>query len=318
VTCKKDKKMILPNPIACGANDSCANAMCHQYKYGHYQTMMSSRADGKGHPHCGKDVKSHHIVATHDLFLINEKDTYTKHRCYTYDDECICECVDAPTYVTKKVVGLTGKATSNKATILEGARHQEGTIQGNAIGIDLRNHVKKVRGQYVRHWNGQGVLMPLHPKDHEMEKYGQMAHQNVFMAKDRFWKPPSYYVSQEEVDAVKKCCTKFTSLAWINIERKCDTVATATTAQIKEWLAEMSPTVTNVRVQAWLTANSCEAPKYGTYSQKSFPAIGGYDAIANGPDYNVNDQHHEITTDQVGGHEKRASFKSTIQFSDEA
>jgi len=50
-------------------------------------------------------------VTTHNIEVINEHDSYSKHRCYVYDNKCTCECLDFA------------------------ANFQEGTIQGNANGI---------------------------------------------------------------------------------------------------------------------------------------------------------------------------------------
>jgi hypothetical protein len=301
--------------------------------------------------------------------LINEKDSYTKHRCYTYDDECICECVDAPTYVNR--VGLTYEAggsngpTGNTPTAPQEIRnrHQEGNLQASLAGLDLKrstltglDHVKAFSAHKVRRWNANGQLIPLNDDGAN----GRMTGQSVFQKKDRFWKPPNYYVSHEEVEAIKTCCEKpnMQNAPWISHnsafagmtagdhpmhvhdssmaragatwdtwkhtsalkggqdhatnpargEQKCADIKDASEAQIKEWLAEISPTITNEHVKQWLNANACAAPQYGTYTD-GWTGNPGYDAINDGPDYDVNDQVHSNPS------KSRPSSKSTIQFS---
>jgi hypothetical protein len=298
------------------------------------------------------------------LFLINEKDSYTKHRCYTYDDECICECVDAPTYVNR--VGLTYEAggsngpTGNTPTRPQEIRnrHQEGTLQAslNPNVPSLKNKVKTFSAHKVRHWNANGQLIPINDDG----SAGRMTGQSVFEKKNRFWKPPNYYVSHEEVDAIKACCGKpnMQNAPWISHneafagmtagdhpmhvhnssmartgatwdtwkhtsalkggqdhgtnptrdEQKCADIKDASDAQVKEWLAEISPTITNEHVQKWLTVNGCNQAQYGTYTD-GWTGDTGYDAIHDGPDYDVNDQVHSNPS------KTRASSKSTIQFS---
>jgi len=38
--------------------------------------------------------KANRIVATHNIEVINEHDSFRKHRCYRYKNKCICECLD--------------------------------------------------------------------------------------------------------------------------------------------------------------------------------------------------------------------------------
>merc|ERR1712086_875262 len=199
-------------------------------------------------------------------------------------------------------------------------RHQEGTVQGNAAGGPKKS---------FRHWNNNKHL-------------GRMVGQKVFLAKHRFWKPPSYYVSHEEVLAIKRCCEKEVNkgVEWINHNSKKSVAATShkffkdphyaysakatcaevkgeTAAQIKERLAELAPTITNKHVVDWLSANNCGSATYGT--QKNNQGKKGYNyntdgsnsaqfrggASTHGTNYNVNDMHHTI------GGTKRASDRSS-------
>merc|ERR1712153_238643 len=38
--------------------------------------------------------KANRIVTTHNIEVINEHDSYRKHRCYKYGKKCVCECLD--------------------------------------------------------------------------------------------------------------------------------------------------------------------------------------------------------------------------------
>merc|ERR1719157_486693 len=38
--------------------------------------------------------KANRIVTTHNIEVINEHDSYRKHRCYKYGNKCVCECLD--------------------------------------------------------------------------------------------------------------------------------------------------------------------------------------------------------------------------------
>merc|ERR1711966_404439 len=81
VDCKRDEEKFFPvHP--CKASDAYQNSM---------RTV-------KGRPTCGQKIKMHHIKTTHYSRMQNEFDTFTKHRCYMFSNQCVCECVDAPEY----------------------------------------------------------------------------------------------------------------------------------------------------------------------------------------------------------------------------
>jgi len=279
----------------CGANDAYAKATKNEYMYnGHAlgssgQVAEVSANGGRGDPRCGMTTKSHHIEATHNLFQINEYDTYTKHRCYTYDNTCICECVDAPEfsdYTTREDGPGKDKFTN---------RFQEGTVQGAAKITP--NMVEKHSNLKIRKWTADAHL-------------GQMEHQMVFKRSDRFWKPPSYYVPHEEVLAVKKCCEKeiMLDVDFINPAKKCSDFRSLSDDVIKTHLQAMSPTLTNDQLVNWLDNNGCDAAVYGTQND---PQTGksGYDYIQNGPNYDVNDMHHAGAANRAAwSGEKRGSF----------
>jgi len=42
---------------------------------------------------CETDSTRNFVVATHDVERINNHDSYTQHRCYNYNSECVCECI---------------------------------------------------------------------------------------------------------------------------------------------------------------------------------------------------------------------------------
>lgn len=60
--------------------------------------------------------------------VINTKDSHKKHRCYSYLDTCVCECIDD---VDFEYVGGNPYPT----TTTTDSRYQEGTVQGNTAGI---------------------------------------------------------------------------------------------------------------------------------------------------------------------------------------
>merc|ERR1712070_47769 len=233
---------------------------------------------------------------------INEQDSYTKHRCYTYRNECVCECVDSPTYVNNLDVG--DKPWGGDKTLIRN-RHQEGTVQGNEANVPKNGRLQLSQssvlgpgghGKNFRHWNANRHL-------------GRMVNQAVFHKKDKFWKPPSYYVSQEEVEAIKRCCDQETNsgVAWMKSGESCSHLKGETAAQIKERLAELSPTVTNTQVVDWLSNNGCGPAQYGQRTSLSNHR-SGYNANTDGSglDYDVNDMHHTV------GGQKRASHRAAF------
>jgi len=213
----------------------------------------------KGRPTCGQKVKTHHIVSTHDLFLINEKDTFTKHRCYTYNNNCVCECVDAPEFEDSTTTH--GDHRTAPITQTYSDRYQQGTIQGSAAGLAgsrTKEWANKNGGtnHKTREWVN-GVIT------HGINSLGRMSGQKVFRATNKFWKPPQYYVSENEIKAVKKCCEKEIMLdqTFTHPAHNCRDFRAETPAQIKARLLSLSPTLTNTQLLSWLSVNGCDAPK---------------------------------------------------------
>jgi len=243
----------------------------------------------KGHAHCGEAVKTHHIVSTHNLFLINERDTYTKHRCYTYMDECICECVDSPTYVRDLNVGNKPWG-GDKTKVLD--RFQDGTIAGKRVNVPAGGSVMLAQSSRLGAGGHKLNIRKFTASGH----LGRMSGQSVFRAKDKFWKPPSYYVSQEEVEAIKRCCDREekAGVAWLKSGESCTHLKGESVAQIKERLAELPTTITNSKVVAWLSSNSCGPAQYGQQKSISGNGKSGYNHNNDGTgiDYDVNDRHH--------------------------
>jgi hypothetical protein len=233
------------------------------------------------------------------LQLINEYDTYTKHRCYTYDSTCICECVDAPEFTDyNQHQDANDLATTVRKNFTN--RFQEGTVQGK--DVVTAGLVKRYSDHKERRWNQFGHL-------------GQMEHQKIFFAKDRFWKPPSYYVPHEEILALKACCEQevLLDVDFISPAGTCEEYRLLPPAVIKKHLMAMSPTLTNAALTNWLANAGCnDKVVYGTQTDGN-TGDQGYDYSQNGPDYDVNDMHHasQSQRDAWDG-QTRGSLRSTI------
>merc|ERR1712070_209902 len=171
----------------------------------------------------------HHIKTTHYSRMQNEFDTFTKHRCYMFSNQCVCECVDAPEYADH-----TGARIN---------RHQDGTIQGNKAGIP-KGH-KIVWSEHKDRFFEHGHL-------------GRITGQSVFKAKDKFWKPPAYFISKAEIEGIKKCCSKTDIIHTADPTfPNCAEVRGADDVMIKMHLAEITPTITNIQIKKWLGDHGC-------------------------------------------------------------
>merc|ERR1740130_515465 len=73
-----------------------------------YYKDMNEHNDKDNCDYDGK--KANRIVTTHHLHVVQEKASYSKHRCYNFQGKCVCECVD------------------------DASKYQMGTKQGAAAG----------------------------------------------------------------------------------------------------------------------------------------------------------------------------------------
>merc|ERR1712063_22570 len=146
------------------------------------------------------------VVATHNIEVINNHDSYSKHRCYVYNGNCVCECLDFADFF------------------------QDGTKQRGD------GHKGAVAGSQI-----QTVAS--------------------LTAAGKFWKAPSYYISQNEVTAIKNCCAQEVAInpAFILPAHKCSEVATATDAQIMASLTNLAAggSITNAKIIQWLHEQGC-------------------------------------------------------------
>merc|ERR1712028_228297 len=94
--------------------------------------------------------KANRIVTTHNIEVINEHDSYRKHRCYKYGNKCVCECLD---------FSDNFQSTRNKGAIANNGIDTVATLQAAiAKGMYDNNAIKK-----WLHDNGCGK----HNKNHK-------------------------------------------------------------------------------------------------------------------------------------------------------
>jgi len=127
VTCKHDHNHRFVNP-ALKELDGCdryGNVHGDNFVAG---SILDKRFNKLLHSECNfKGRKTKRIVTTHDVELMNEHDSFRKHRCYSYKGKCMCECIENSDYF------------------------MDGTIQGNAVGNTEHRDVSE--GQSLRHDN---------------------------------------------------------------------------------------------------------------------------------------------------------------------
>jgi len=142
------------------------------------------------------------LVTTHNLEVINEHDSYAKHRCYKYGTDeapqCTCECIDDEAFFMD---------TTHKG------KNADQSIQTIA----------------------------------------------TLKAAGKFWKAPNYWISHNEVQAVKKCCAEEVAInpEFILPAHSCADVLAATDEVIKTRIEELEPTTSNTKIINWLKAQGC-------------------------------------------------------------
>jgi hypothetical protein len=181
VTCEHDNGQW----VVGGGREKEALAMGHKAgafdKMGHFGAILSKLAGcdlSKNHGNYGKDLtaplskhfkKADHngcnwrdrragrIVATHDVAKLNSQSSFTKHRCYTVDGKCVCECLDdaeAPWDFNKD-----GVVDANDN------RFQDGTIQNKDGGKHSAKFTKQFDGQEIYHSRKQKFNSLFKPKN---------------------------------------------------------------------------------------------------------------------------------------------------------
>jgi len=144
-------------------------------------------------PHHGCDWRTRRagrIVSTHNVEVINEQDSFRKHRCYTYKTHCVCECLDNVDF------------------------YQDGTVQGNPAGLwGILDDNANPRGGVAESdrigWKGGVGTRKEEEQGHRGENVQQLEESIMQMeTAGTRWKSPHYYVGDKEVLALKKCCAK--------------------------------------------------------------------------------------------------------------
>jgi len=204
---------------------------------------------------------NHRIVSTHNVYLVNEHDSFSKHRCYRYDDKCVCECLNDDQF------------------------YQDGTLQGKSAGIkgihEGGNDPKAVT------WSGK-PRMELR-QGHRGNLVGNVEQTITSLkAEDSFWKAPQYYVTDKEIDAARKCCaeTAPSSAKFLIGTHDCASVQVAKNWQIKDAIEAAEPTITNTEVKRWLHKKGCYAGEIPESHHKKF------DAWVDGENHHDDDDDH--------------------------
>jgi hypothetical protein len=107
-------------------------------------------------PHHGCDWRKRRagrIVSTHNVELVNEEDSFRKHRCYTYIDHCVCECLENTDF------------------------YLDGTVQGNAANLP-----KDIAGVSALN-EASGIFGTYEPATHR----GAIDGNDVFVHKDSYF-----------------------------------------------------------------------------------------------------------------------------------
>merc|ERR1712070_824357 len=155
--------------------------------------------------------KANRVVTTHNIEIINEHDSYNQHRCYVYEGQCTCECLDNADFF------------------------QDGTKQGKAAGNSGHRGAVSTGIDTVTSLKSSG----------------------------KFWKAPSYFISADEVTAIRQCCAEEFAVnpEFILPAHSCAEVQTATDAQILASLTDLEDggAITNTKIISWLHEQGCSA-----------------------------------------------------------
>jgi hypothetical protein len=212
-----------------------------------FKGCVTDWAKGKGkhivnvtrHSKTGQDCDwngalNHRLVSTHNVYLINEHDSFSKHRCYRFDEKCVCECLDDDQF------------------------YQDGTLQGKHAGIrgvaspGGPNDPKKVT------WSGKPQLE--YRQGHRGALEGNSV-QSIASLKeeDSFWKAPNYYVTNAEIEGLKKCCfdTNPASTDAIFHTHDCGSIIKMPDWKLKQEIEAAEPTFSNTDIIRWLIKKGC-------------------------------------------------------------
>jgi hypothetical protein len=155
-----------------------------------------------------------------------------------FEGQCVCECTDAPEYA------------DHDGNLVN--RFGNGTIQGAAAGIKLGDF--KDQPDSYSTWNEHKT------RNFTFGHLGSIKHQQIFKKSDKFWKPPSYYIGKAEIEAIRSCCSRNDIIHTADPAfPNCAELAAADDVMIKMHLAELSESVTNIRIKQWLAAKGCFA-----------------------------------------------------------
>jgi len=216
------------------------------------------RAETHHHHHCKwAGLSTHRIVATHNTELVNEHDSFGKHRCYSYKGQCMCECLDDSLF------------------------YQDGTVQGKASGLagsDLGGNVGSIE-------NFQGLT--IHGNEDHQDEDGQKMHFNedlhghrgaiagqfvqtkaTLKKNNKFWKAPNYFIADSQITALRACCQQEEALdeKFILPSKDCNDFKDATNAQIKANVEAVETLISNTDVVNWLVDQGCYPDHVGRKS----------------------------------------------------
>jgi hypothetical protein len=174
--------------------------------------------------------KTKRLVATHNVELINEQDTYRKHRCYHFNGTCMCECLEKTTSFPK---------------------FQDGTVQGKANGL---------QGEADGGTDPFSDLLELQ-QGHRGAMHDQELHdKQAKMKSGNVWANPNKVPFKAEAEAIKTCCSTLatSTLAIPFWGHTCADVQAFSDAELRGYIQSFGSfnTLQGVLVQ-WLQAHDC-------------------------------------------------------------
>jgi hypothetical protein len=185
---------------------------------------------GAPHHSCNwKGLQTKRVVATHNLQLINERDSYKKHRCYNFKGKCMCECLEDDALFPK---------------------FQDGTVAGKNAGL---------LGEAEGGTDPFSDLLELQ-QGHRGGMAGQSIQTKASMIKaGTYWKAPNYRANGAELRAVKACCDTLiqSTLAPPHQDFTCADVKTASDEQLQAGIDQLGAQTSNQVLVNWLKIHKC-------------------------------------------------------------
>jgi uncharacterized protein (DUF305 family) len=200
--------------------------------------------------------RSRRVVATHNTMIINEYDSTSKHRCYVFNDKCVCECLDDELDFQDgsqqgKSAGLFGEVDGG----VIGKFGMDAFYQETPNGIYDATHGRSDTEHTMGH---RGTLYPTPFPSVTTGTRMPTSYPTP-------WNAPAYKPSKNEIQGLRECCERQLTFGLEDLlpsfnetgPLRCANLGDHSDEQIQGRILALRPAVTNKQIINWLKRNDC-------------------------------------------------------------